>query len=644
MNLSLIRLYSLCLFMGALSRIIIVTTVGDYTTDSGFSAFGGSLLFGFLYDSVVIGSMFLVLCLIREALRLMGVHVFSDLVTKSLAAIMFAIFLIAILIDVALFTFIKTKMRMWLIINNWDQVGPAVMTVVSSTGSSYFLAFGGLATGVAILAILAKKGMQRGHAPISWLETTLKSRMTDLVFFAVASLVWNQEPLWRQSAFPAQPELLTTISGNGLYNLGMDVQFYLRWGKQDRYFSTDELKRLYAAYFKPVQSDESPLGRSVPDLKHIPRKQNVVVILMEYMGAYLLPSLSPNGPKLATYLDELSHESLFFTRALASSTRTNHGFVSTVAAFPSILNLSVIRNRNGVKIKTIATVLQDYDSTFLYSGDIGFDHMDNLAEQGDFKHLVGDQVLLSENPSWKGKRGQWGYPDHMVLDYLNRRLQNHYEQNIPTATIVLTTSNHEPFDIPSEFLASHPALKPGSLEAAAVYSDWSLRGFFETAKTLPYYQDTIFVLVADHSRFRADSDGNIKGYHIPFIIHSARLGQYNGRFDMLAKQVDVLPTVLGLMGRSLLDFEMFGQDLLKNDGRPNFAVGRDNDNFVYAQDDHVLRLNLANGHEQLFDVDRFCDAKPTALPSADADKIRDELSKRSKVFLQATKDRLFSEY
>jgi phosphoglycerol transferase MdoB-like AlkP superfamily enzyme len=109
-----------------------------------------------------------------------------------------------------------------------------------------------------------------------------------------------------------------------------------------------------------------------------------------------------------------------------------------LTGFPSILDLSVIRLRNGRSIPTIASALPEYESTFLYSGDAGFDHMNAFAAQGGFKKIISDKELLEQNPSWAGKRTEWGFPDPLFLEFLNRYSASLYSKKKPFLTVALT--------------------------------------------------------------------------------------------------------------------------------------------------------------------------------------------------------------
>jgi phosphoglycerol transferase MdoB-like AlkP superfamily enzyme len=331
-----------------------------------------------------------------------------------------------------------------------------------------------------------------------------------------------------------------------------------------------------------------------------------------------------------------------FTLGFASSTRTNHGFVSVLSGFPSILDTSVIRARNGRKIPTIASALPDYESTFLYSGDIGFDHMNVFATQGDFKHLIGEKELLAQNPDWAATRSQWGYPDKLFLDYLNRYLANSYALGLPFFSFALTTSNHEPFQLPEDFYKQNPDLKRGSVEAAAAYADSALGEFFEKAKKEPYYHDTIFVFVADHSRFQSPEDSLLKGFHIPIIIHSSRLKNQIQEIKRVAKQVDIPATVLGLLGRSRPEFSRFGHDLLAGDDPETFfAACREGSNYIFAENNYAVRLNLLTGTTQLLKFDQYAHA--SAVEHFEPTDNRDEglFLEKSKAYLQTASDVLF---
>ena len=123
---------------------------------------------------------------------------------------------------------------------------------------------------------------------------------------------------------------------------------------------------------------------------------------------------------------------------------------------------------------------------------------------------------------------------------------------------ILTISNHPPYVVPEWFKARTKDPETQIVE----YADWAIGDFLRKARKQPWYKNTIFVIQADHGKMVGKSDVELpESYnHIPLIMFGPGIKpmKYNG----LGMQVDVMPTLLGLMGVSY-NYDGFGVDLLK---------------------------------------------------------------------------------
>ena len=631
-----VRVFATCLCFGVLLRLLLLVTSGGYFSQLPLHVTFRGLVLGVFYDSVVVGTSLLVLMIATEFLRLVNSARICSSFAKISSIVFMSLFILGGVVDTILFHYLNTKMRLSLILNNAHQLAPIVLTVLN--GSSWIHLTLGAISPLFLLFILRR--FRKNLKNIFTLEIVpVKARVMNFLFLFFVSMVWLNEPLWRLHAVASQPEAAQAMGSSGVYVTGSDVvNTVLRGVSYQRMVPLDQTSKLFDKYFDSNPGRKEGYENRITAAKN-PTRPNVVIILMEYMGAFLSKELTPDGPGITPNLDELAAESIFFTQAFASSTRTHHGFVSVISGFPSILDTSVINKRSGLKIPTIATALPDYDSTFLYSGDIGFDGMDSFAIQGDFKNLIADKQLLEKNPDWLTKRNDWGYPDELVFDYLDKHLEVRHREKIPSLTVVLTTSNHEPFQLSEDFYSKNPNLKRGSVEAGGAYADSMIGKFFAKAKTSPYYKDTIFILVADHSRMRTPSDESLKGFHIPLLIHSPRLAGHSQKVTDTAKQVDIPATIMGLLGRSFPPFNRFGRDLLLFGHKsPAFSVSRDGKNFVYKQDEFAVRFNIDTGVTQYLKVDQHGKAEVFENSELTNSEPLSSYPEKAKVYLQRVYD------
>lgn len=633
---SLVKIYILTLILGVFFRVSLFFITSDYFAQVPLQTMLQGVGLGLIVDSVFAGSLLFVVQMLALLFGLLKRERSFERFTGVMMSVAFLFFMLAGICDLIAFYFLKSKLRIPLIINNLDQLQPIVRTVLSGLSPAHYAIVLFVIAGL----VLAVKKLSFSSLALRVVEPdkSIGRRLGQMAFFLFASLLWLNEPLWRIEAISKLPATAWAVGNSGIYSASMDAPTLFLRRKTTRLMTSSDARNLFSQYFPP--SSQEPVSKARREISlHAESKQNVVIVLMEYMGAFLSKKLTPNGEALTPNLDKIASESISFSLGFASSTRTNHGFVTVLTGFPSILDLSVIRLRNGRSIPTIASALPEYESTFLYSGDAGFDHMNAFAAQGDFKKIISDKELLEQNPTWAGRRTEWGFPDPLFLDFLNRYSASLYAEKKPFLTVALTTSNHEPFQLPEDFYKAHPELKRESVEAAAIFADQAIGEFFEKAKKEPYYQDTIFVFVADHSRMRSAEDEVLKGYHIPILIHSARLKDRAQDVESLANQVDLPATIVGLLNRPFPAFLRFSRDLFVEDNaRTPFSASRNGENVVFSEDGLSVRLNLVSGVTQLSTFDRYAGTLSFS-PTTEGDQRRaDRLLEKGKAYLQTVSD------
>jgi phosphoglycerol transferase MdoB-like AlkP superfamily enzyme len=289
------------------------------------------------------------------------------------------------------------------------------------------------------------------------------------------------------------------------------------------------------------------------------RDYNVVVILLESWLADCVGALG--GQAIVTpNFDSLAREGILFERFFATGTRTNRGLVSILCSFPSQPYRSVMKQYAAARpFSSIAQILKrrGYRSILVYGGDLQFDNMEGFLRGQGVDEFIGEDDFPSGD-----RLGKWGVPDHLVFERANREFAEFGDG--PFLGIILTLSNHEPFLLPSsDFKVFGDDVPRSDYLNAFHYSDWSLGEFFRKAEKESYFENTIFVLVADHGKL-LDSYGQLpwSRFHIACLIYAPEiLGASTGRISTVASQTDLVPTVLGLLGKPVLH-ESWGRDVL----------------------------------------------------------------------------------
>jgi phosphoglycerol transferase MdoB-like AlkP superfamily enzyme len=241
------------------------------------------------------------------------------------------------------------------------------------------------------------------------------------------------------------------------------------------------------------QMRDSLFISSENNTKHILKtnKPNIVLIILESWTADIIEKL--DGEKNVTpHFHKLSDQGILFTHMYSSGFRTEQGLVSIFSGFPAQPNHSIITTPSkSEQLPCINFQLKKagYHSSFYYGGEIEFANMKSYLI-----HAGVSKIIDKENFSSDQQNSKWGAHDEFVF---NKQLQDLNNEQQPFFSTVLTLSTHEPFEVPIQT----PFNKTNSEEKfkkAAYYTDQCLNNYFHEAKKQKWYNNTLFILVADH--------------------------------------------------------------------------------------------------------------------------------------------------
>ena len=273
---------------------------------------------------------------------------------------------------------------------------------------------------------------------------------------------------------------------------------------------------------------------------------NLVIILEESLGAEFVGSLG--GHDLTPNLDRLASEGIWFERLYSTGMSTARGLEAIVSGFtPSTAEAVVKAPRAQEDFFTLAGFLRQrgYATSFHYGGASRFDDLQRFFLNNGFDTVIDEQD--HDDPVYRGFRG---VSDEDLFDRAHREF---LAAEAPFFSLVLTSSNHEPFDLPSGRVAPErdrpdPGEPPGRA-AAIKYSDWALGRFLERAREAPYWDDTVFLVVADHNaRIWGGQLVPVEKFRVPGVI----LGRVvrPRRIEGISSQIDLLPTLVSIIGVS----------------------------------------------------------------------------------------------
>ena len=307
-------------------------------------------------------------------------------------------------------------------------------------------------------------------------------------------------------------------------------------------------------------SGGEPLSTNPHDLRyrvtaHGPElRPNVVIVMLESMSADFMETFG-NPDHLTPTLDGLTQKSLFFPNAFAAGTRTVRGLEAVTLSIPPTPGNAIVRRPHNTHLFSLASVFnaKGYSSTFLYGGYGYFDNMNEFF--GENGYTIIDRRAV--DPDKIHHETIWGIADEDLYTKALETFDGYYATGKPWFAHIMTTSNHRPFSYPEGRIDIPP--KTGR-EGAVKYADWALGDFLNRAAEKPWFANTVFVIVADHQASAAGkSDLPLARYHIPLLLYAPHLIP-SARNEHLIAQMDIPPTLLGLLNWSYTS-KFFGHDV-----------------------------------------------------------------------------------
>lgn len=289
---------------------------------------------------------------------------------------------------------------------------------------------------------------------------------------------------------------------------------------------------------------------------------NVCIVVEESLGSEFWGSLGRmddgHPDSLTPRMDEVArrHGGLF-THLLADGNRTIRGLEAIFSSFPPLPGDAILARDRTEAVETIARVLKrdGYQTLFLYAGRGGFDFIRSYSLRNGWDRLVEESDFV--NPAF---RTAWGVSDEDLLQRGIEEMRALKATGRPFLTSFMTVSNHRPYTYPKGRIPEDPDQHRRS--NAVRYADWALGDFFERAEKEPFWKDTIFVVVADHgARVYGSQTIPLPSYRIPCVIVAPGLMKPGSRLDVSGSQLDLAPTILGLIGRPYESL-FFGHNLL----------------------------------------------------------------------------------
>ena len=353
------------------------------------------------------------------------------------------------------------------------------------------------------------------------------------------------------------------------------------------YMSRDEMERTFSPIVQPVTDSLSRPGK------------NVVILIVESMGKEYVGSLNPtlDGGRYRGYMpfvDSLVSRSLTWQYSYANGRISMDAMPSILAGLPMMVEPFFLTPASLNDVRGISAMLADegYQTAFFHGGhniSMGF---------SAFAHSIGYERYYGLDEYCRSDKyggmddfdGKWAIWDEPFLQFM---LDEMATMRQPFLVSAFTASSHHPYNVPERYRDSLRDEGGQPIHKCVRYADMALRRFFERASREPWYANTIFVLVADHTNLATHPQylTDLGRYSVPIIFYAPD-GSIRPelRCDAIAQQIDITPTLMHLLGYKR-PFVSFGSDLLATPPAQTWAMNYNNGVYQYLKGDLMIQFD-----------------------------------------------------
>ncbi|MBO5615489.1 MAG: LTA synthase family protein, partial [Prevotella sp.] len=343
---------------------------------------------------------------------------------------------------------------------------------------------------------------------------------------------------------------------------------------------------------KELTSIYSPIHQSSTLNSQLSTK-NVVILIVESFGREYIGALNKNleGGKYkgyTPYVDALISKSTTFKYSFCNGRKSIDGMPSILSSIPMFVEPFILTPSSMNDYTGLAGILgaEGYETAFFHGAQNGSMGFQAFAQKTGFQKYYG-RTEYEEAKGTDDFDGTWAIWDEPFLQYYAEEMG---QMKQPFMTAVFTASSHHPYAVPEQYKEIYPE-EGIAMHKCIRYTDMAIGKFFETCSKQSWFRNTIFVLTSDHTNMsdHAEYQTDLGGFCSPIIIYdpSNPIGEVQ---DKIAQQIDILPTILGLLGYNKPYFG-FGIDLLKTPSEDTWAVNYLNGIYQYVKHGCVLQFD-----------------------------------------------------
>ena len=351
----------------------------------------------------------------------------------------------------------------------------------------------------------------------------------------------------------------------------------------------------YFASEQELEAHYSPVHRPASGIMD---KKNVVVLIVESFGREYIGALNPclDDSQYKGYtpcIDSLIARSITFSHTYCNGRKSIDGMPSILSSIPMFIEPFFLTPASMNHVSGLASILggEGYQTAFFHGAQRGSMGFQAFARSTGFKDYYGREDF-SRDKRFGGEQefdGTWAIWDEPFLQYYAAKMSEMHE---PFMTAVFTASSHHPYVVPEKYRERFPE-EGIEIHKCIRYTDMALGEFFRSASRQPWFKNTIFVLTSDHTNL-SDHDyyqTDLGGFCSPIIIYEPGITDLQPAVqDKIAQQIDILPTVLGMLHYPKPYFA-FGIDVLNTPAEDTWAVNYLNGIYQYVKHGHVLQFD-----------------------------------------------------
>ena len=351
------------------------------------------------------------------------------------------------------------------------------------------------------------------------------------------------------------------------------------------------------AIFSPVHNlSDSILSRNSGD--SLFSRKNVVILIVESFGREYIGALNKtleNGQYrgYTPHVDSLIAKSITFSHSYCNGRKSIDGMPSILSSIPMFVEPFFLTPASMNHVSGIASILaaEGYQTAFFHGAQRGSMGFQAFSRATGFQDYYGREDYDADTRFGGDEDfdGMWAIWDEPFLQYYATKMS---EMKEPFMTAVFTASSHHPYAIPEKYQSRYP--EEGIVIHKCIrYTDMAIGKFFEKASREPWFNNTIFVLTSDHTNLsdHAFYETDLGGFCSPIIIYEPGNADRNPMIlDKIAQQIDILPTVLGMLHYQK-PFFAFGIDVLNTPAEDTWAVNYLNGIYQYVKYGHVLQFD-----------------------------------------------------